>query len=366
MLVNPAMHMAMKGRRTRERFLSWQINILEVVFKAERFPPADVREQLAMELGIAERCVRVWFQNRRQRYRKAFGDSGPSQAQPPAHADCKKEGHSADQTEKTASVSRGADADGELSPATEDDGDRVYKAGADVRGQDSDSGAVTAAAKERAPGAAPASERKGMKLDPMAIVDLAKQHRPASYVLKARDSGDARVGGPQPLGAVAGHGGAVRGACVPQSGCGAGMPMAYAPVAGCGSAMMPGYIYQHGACYQLVNSTDPQANKMTMPAQACDAMPGMMAAMPRHQSMYPPMGMAHPAPMPMAGHHQMHMGQQAPPSNGMYQMPQAAQVYDAHPRGGHTTMYGGSSHMGAAPSGYPYPHGQHAPPPHYQ
>lgn len=45
--------------------------VLEEVYRMDQFPAVEMRKQLAQDLGVTQRQVHFWFQNRRQRSRKA-------------------------------------------------------------------------------------------------------------------------------------------------------------------------------------------------------------------------------------------------------------------------------------------------------
>ena len=45
------------------------LEVLESAFERDHFPPIDVRHAISEELGVSNRQVQVWFQNRRQRAR---------------------------------------------------------------------------------------------------------------------------------------------------------------------------------------------------------------------------------------------------------------------------------------------------------
>jgi TolA-binding protein len=69
-----------KKGRTRQNFTWRQVSILEQVFDADPRPRQALRSALANKLGIHPRCVQVWFQNRRQRYKamhQAMGQTAP-------------------------------------------------------------------------------------------------------------------------------------------------------------------------------------------------------------------------------------------------------------------------------------------------
>ncbi|KAK0417351.1 hypothetical protein QR680_012957 [Steinernema hermaphroditum] len=68
-------------RKQRSIYGSAQTKELEVAFENQQYVVGSEREQLAHKLGLSESQVRVWFQNRRSKWRKAqkgSGNSGPS------------------------------------------------------------------------------------------------------------------------------------------------------------------------------------------------------------------------------------------------------------------------------------------------
>lgn len=54
-------------RKNNKRFKEEQIKSLENMFEAESRPEAQIKHQLANELGLRPRQVGIWFQNRRAR-----------------------------------------------------------------------------------------------------------------------------------------------------------------------------------------------------------------------------------------------------------------------------------------------------------
>jgi len=61
------------GRRRRQRTVFSQNHIqqLDNVFVHNQYPDIDLRETLAVQLGVSESRIQVWFKNRRNRARTA-------------------------------------------------------------------------------------------------------------------------------------------------------------------------------------------------------------------------------------------------------------------------------------------------------
>ena len=57
-------------KRTRTIFTPNQLQRLEKEFSGQQYVAGDERKQLAAELQLSETQVKVWFQNRRIRFRK--------------------------------------------------------------------------------------------------------------------------------------------------------------------------------------------------------------------------------------------------------------------------------------------------------
>lgn len=62
------------GGRTRWRVSPQESKVLECVFKLTPRPNKATIQQLALALNVKQRQVQVWFQNRRQRWRKDFAE----------------------------------------------------------------------------------------------------------------------------------------------------------------------------------------------------------------------------------------------------------------------------------------------------
>ena len=69
-----------KKRRSRQNFSWRQISVLEQVFETDPLPRQALVAELAQRLSISPRCVQVWFQNRRQKWKnmhQAIGQEPP-------------------------------------------------------------------------------------------------------------------------------------------------------------------------------------------------------------------------------------------------------------------------------------------------
>eukprot|EP00795_Rhopilema_esculentum_P002339 gene2339-17976_t len=58
------------GRRIRTMIQSWQKNCLETVFENQQYPTVYQCEELSKKLGLPNYVTKVWFQNRRSKFRK--------------------------------------------------------------------------------------------------------------------------------------------------------------------------------------------------------------------------------------------------------------------------------------------------------
>ncbi|CAK5086839.1 unnamed protein product [Meloidogyne enterolobii] len=59
-----------KQRRQRTHFSTHQLNELESLFARNKYPDVSNRATIARAIGLAEQCIRVWFKNRRAKWRK--------------------------------------------------------------------------------------------------------------------------------------------------------------------------------------------------------------------------------------------------------------------------------------------------------
>ncbi|KAM6143298.1 rhox homeobox family member 1-like [Erethizon dorsatum] len=59
-----------RERRIQFSFMQWQVQDLESVFQHTQYPDVFARLELARDLNVPESRVKVWFNNRRAKYRK--------------------------------------------------------------------------------------------------------------------------------------------------------------------------------------------------------------------------------------------------------------------------------------------------------
>lgn len=70
-----------KRRRSRQNFTWNQLSVLEKVFETDPLPRQALLVELSERLDITPRCVQVWFQNRRQKFKATHQANG--QVPPP-------------------------------------------------------------------------------------------------------------------------------------------------------------------------------------------------------------------------------------------------------------------------------------------
>jgi hypothetical protein len=70
-------------RRSRSSFTRYQLNRLEAEFKKSHYLPTEARMQLVQELNLQEGIITVWFQNRRQKWKKQLAHLSGNIAEDP-------------------------------------------------------------------------------------------------------------------------------------------------------------------------------------------------------------------------------------------------------------------------------------------
>nr|XP_034828813.1 homeobox protein ceh-43-like [Maniola hyperantus] len=64
-----------KSKRNRTAYTTDQLRVLEKTFARTKYVDAERRKELAEHLKIGEKCVKVWFQNRRMKDKKECSES---------------------------------------------------------------------------------------------------------------------------------------------------------------------------------------------------------------------------------------------------------------------------------------------------
>ena len=68
---------SLQDKRPRTAFSSDQLNRLKDEFTANRYLTEERRRALAQELGLNDNQIKIWFQNKRAKLKKATGGKGP-------------------------------------------------------------------------------------------------------------------------------------------------------------------------------------------------------------------------------------------------------------------------------------------------
>ncbi|KAL5015424.1 hypothetical protein ScPMuIL_009694 [Solemya velum] len=69
-------------KNTRTKYTSQQLNTLEKIFTESPYPDTDEVERMAGEIGVTEGKIRIWFQNKRARWRRRAQNNTQQHLQP--------------------------------------------------------------------------------------------------------------------------------------------------------------------------------------------------------------------------------------------------------------------------------------------
>jgi len=72
--LNPLLNIGNKRKGGQIRFSNSQTTQLEKAFRDHKYLNANDRKTLAHSLGLSDKQVKTWFQNRRAKYRKSKDD----------------------------------------------------------------------------------------------------------------------------------------------------------------------------------------------------------------------------------------------------------------------------------------------------
>lgn len=64
-----------KQRKTRTTFTTHQLQVLEINYIRNKYIDAELRQNLANSLNIDEKCIKVWFQNRRMKEKRESSEA---------------------------------------------------------------------------------------------------------------------------------------------------------------------------------------------------------------------------------------------------------------------------------------------------
>ncbi|CAK1543969.1 unnamed protein product [Leptosia nina] len=64
-----------KNKRNRTAYTTEQIRLLEDMYTKTKYVDAERRKELAKQLKVGDKCIKVWFQNRRMKEKKESSES---------------------------------------------------------------------------------------------------------------------------------------------------------------------------------------------------------------------------------------------------------------------------------------------------
>ncbi|XP_013139466.1 PREDICTED: homeobox protein E30-like [Papilio polytes] len=70
-----------KNKRKRTTFTTEQLKVLEKTFASSKYLNSEHRRDLSKVLGLAEKCLKVWFQNKRMKEKREASESSDSSEQ---------------------------------------------------------------------------------------------------------------------------------------------------------------------------------------------------------------------------------------------------------------------------------------------
>ncbi|CAF4821577.1 unnamed protein product [Pieris macdunnoughi] len=70
-----------KNKRMRTAYTTDQLLVLEDAYKRKKYIDAEGRHELAKRLNVSDKCVKVWFQNRRMKEKKESSESSDTSSE---------------------------------------------------------------------------------------------------------------------------------------------------------------------------------------------------------------------------------------------------------------------------------------------
>ncbi|CAH3918237.1 unnamed protein product [Pieris brassicae] len=70
-----------KNKRMRTAYTTDQLHVLENAYRRKKYVDAEGRHELAKRLNVSDKCVKVWFQNRRMKEKKESSESSDTSSE---------------------------------------------------------------------------------------------------------------------------------------------------------------------------------------------------------------------------------------------------------------------------------------------